>query len=50
MRSVFDQSYENIEYIVIDANSTDGTLDVIQACETAWTISSQNRTKEYTPA
>nr|WP_319472163.1 FkbM family methyltransferase [uncultured Pseudodesulfovibrio sp.] len=33
MRSIFNQSYENIEYIVIDAASTDGTLDVIKACE-----------------
>lgn len=33
MRSVFGQSYPNIEYIVIDAGSTDGTLEVIKGYE-----------------
>ncbi len=30
MKSVFEQTYSNIEYIIIDACSTDGTLDIIK--------------------
>ena len=30
LESIFSQSYKNIESIVIDGGSTDGTLDVIE--------------------
>ena len=33
IKSVLNQSYGNIEYVVIDGNSTDSTLDIIRKYE-----------------
>lgn len=42
VQSVLDQTYQNLEYIVMDGASTDGTLEVLKKYEDKITLISEN--------